>query len=157
MKVFRKLNSFVKTLLLYRVFRHWVVLNFISRKIRTMILRYCGAKVGSNVYFSNGIYIDNNASYLEIEDDVIFSPNVTILFHKRNMRYFEKGKLMNTVPHVKAKVHIKKGASIGTNVLILPGVIIGEGAVIGAGTVVSKDVKDWTVVIGNPMKVIKEY
>ena len=42
------------------------------------------------------------------------------------------------------------------NVIILKGVTIGEGAVVGAGSVVTKDVPAWTVVAGNPAKVVKE-
>jgi galactoside O-acetyltransferase len=34
-------------------------------------------------------------------------------------------------------------------------VSIGEGAVVGAGSVVTKDVPAWTIVAGNPAKVIK--
>ncbi|UFH35769.1 acyltransferase [Flavobacterium acetivorans] len=155
--IIRKANSLIKTFLLYKIFRYWVILNFISPKLRSVILRFCGAKVGKGVYFSNGIYIDNNAEHLEVGNDVLFSPNITILFHKRNMKEYEKGKLIKTVSHQKSKVIIGDGASIGTNVLILPGVKIGEGAVIGAGTVVSKDVPAWHLAVGNPMKVIKEY
>lgn len=40
--------------------------------------------------------------------------------------------------------------------LILPGVTIGEGAVVAAGAVVTHNVKPWTVVGGNPAKVIKK-
>jgi acetyltransferase-like isoleucine patch superfamily enzyme len=40
--------------------------------------------------------------------------------------------------------------------MILPGVTIGEGAVVAAGSVVVKDVEPWTVVGGNPAKVIKK-
>lgn len=40
--------------------------------------------------------------------------------------------------------------------IILPGVTIGEGAVVAAGSVVTKDVEPWTVVGGNPAKVIKK-
>lgn len=155
--ILRKIRSLITTILLYKVFRHWVLLNMISTKIRPKILKFCGAKIGNGVYFSNGIYIDNNAEYLEIEDDVVFSPNVTILFHKRNPRYFGKNKYVKNVPHIKSKVHIKKGASIGTGALILPGVTVGEGSIIGAGTLVNKNVPDWSVVSGNPMKIIKQY
>jgi len=44
---------------------------------------------------------------------------------------------------------------IGTNVIILPGVKVGNGAVIGAGSVVTKNVKPFEVVAGNPAKHIK--
>lgn len=45
---------------------------------------------------------------------------------------------------------------IATGAMILPGVAIGEGAVVAAGAVVTKDVEPWTVVGGNPAKVIKK-
>ncbi len=44
---------------------------------------------------------------------------------------------------------------IGQNVTILPGVHIGDGAIIGANSVVSKDVQPYTVVGGNPIKLIR--
>lgn len=44
---------------------------------------------------------------------------------------------------------------IATGAIVLPGVTIGEGAVIGAGAVVTRDVEPWTVVGGNPTRVIK--
>lgn len=40
--------------------------------------------------------------------------------------------------------------------IIMPGVTIGEGAVVGAGAVVTKDVEPWTIVGGNPAKLIKK-
>ena len=45
---------------------------------------------------------------------------------------------------------------IGGRVIILPGVNIGEGAIIGAGSVVTKNVEPYTVVAGNPAKVLKK-
>lgn len=44
---------------------------------------------------------------------------------------------------------------VGSNVTILGPVTIGEGAVIGAGTVVTKDVQPYTVVVGNPARVLR--
>lgn len=45
---------------------------------------------------------------------------------------------------------------IGARVCILPGVTIGQGAVIGACAVVSKDVPAYSVVVGNPARVVKK-
>lgn len=43
---------------------------------------------------------------------------------------------------------------IAAKAIILPGVTIGEGAVVGCGAVVAKDVPPWTVVVGNPARVV---
>jgi acetyltransferase-like isoleucine patch superfamily enzyme len=53
-------------------------------------------------------------------------------------------------------VTIKDTVWIGVNSIILKGVTIGEGAVVGAGSVVTKDVPAWTIVAGNPARVIRE-
>lgn len=54
-----------------------------------------------------------------------------------------------------APIQIKNGVWIGRDALILKGVTIGEYAVVGAGAVVTKDVEPWTVVAGNPAKIVK--
>lgn len=53
-------------------------------------------------------------------------------------------------------ITIGNGVWIGAEAIICPGVTIGDGAVVAAGAVVVKDVPAWTVVGGNPAKVIKE-
>ena len=42
------------------------------------------------------------------------------------------------------------------NVTILKGVTVGEGAIVGACSVVTRDVPAWTVVAGNPAKIVKQ-
>ena len=44
---------------------------------------------------------------------------------------------------------------IGQNAVILPGVHIGDGAIIGANSVVGKDVDPYSIVAGNPARVIR--
>ena len=58
--------------------------------------------------------------------------------------------------HKKDKVIIEDYAWIGTGAMILPGVQIGKGAVVGAGAVVSKSVPAYSIVVGNPAKVISK-
>ena len=45
---------------------------------------------------------------------------------------------------------------IGQNAVILPGVHIGDGAIIGANSVVGSDVEPYTIVIGNPAKMLRK-
>lgn len=51
---------------------------------------------------------------------------------------------------------INKGAWVGAKSIILKGVTVGECAIIGAGSVVTKNVPAWTIVAGNPARVIRE-
>jgi chloramphenicol O-acetyltransferase type B len=50
---------------------------------------------------------------------------------------------------------IQDGAWLGMRSMIMPGVTIGEGAIIAAHAVVTKDVEPYSIVAGNPAKVIK--
>lgn len=52
-------------------------------------------------------------------------------------------------------VEIGNDVWIGSRVTILPGVIIGDGCIIGASAVVTKSVPSYSVVAGNPAKIIK--
>lgn len=45
---------------------------------------------------------------------------------------------------------------LGQNVVILPGVQIGDGAIIGADSVVGSDVAPYTIVVGNPAKILRK-
>lgn len=53
-------------------------------------------------------------------------------------------------------VIINDNVWIGMNAIILPGVTIGKGAVIAAGSVVTKDVPPYSLVGGNPAKIIRQ-
>ena len=55
-----------------------------------------------------------------------------------------------------APIKICDKAWIGVGCKILKGVTIGEGAIVAAGSVVTKDVRSWTVVGGNPAVFIKK-
>lgn len=50
---------------------------------------------------------------------------------------------------------IEDNVDIGSNVVILGPITIGRGSIIGAGSVVVKDVEPYSLVVGNPARVIK--
>ena len=58
------------------------------------------------------------------------------------------------MPLVTAPIRIEADAWVTADVFIGPGVTIGEGAVVGARSTVMRDVEPWTVVAGNPPKVV---
>lgn len=53
-------------------------------------------------------------------------------------------------------IHIERNVWIGFDACILPGVRIGEGSIVGVRSVVSQDVPPFTIVAGNPARVIRE-
>jgi len=60
-------------------------------------------------------------------------------------------------PHANNRDNVTVGSDvwIGKGVSVLPGVTIGDGAIIAADTVVTKDVRPYAVVAGNPGKEVK--
>ncbi|WP_395306503.1 acyltransferase [Enterobacter sichuanensis] len=99
--------------------------------------------IGDRVTIKSGVYIWDN---ITIENDVFIGPCVA----------FTNDKFPRSKCHGRPfdSIHVKEGASIGANATILPGVTLGKKCMIGAGAVVTKDVPDYTIVYGNPAKVM---
>lgn len=108
-------------------------------------------KIGDNVAIEHSCFIDYSGGLI-IEDDVWISEGVFIGTHGHviRSRALKKKQDINYSPLV-----IAEDAWIGAGAVILDKVSrIGRGAVIGAGAVVTKDVADWSIVAGNPARVI---
>lgn len=110
--------------------------------------------------FSNIVIAD----HVSLGDDVVISWGVTIVDHNshalmwndRANDILDWGKGTKDWSNVViAPVNIKNKAWIGFNAIILKGVTIGEGAIVAAGAVVTKDVPAYSIVAGNPAKVIR--
>lgn len=140
------------------VFRYW----------RALMLRLWGAKIGKrcaiaagckiwapwNMEIGDYVAVANGAELYNV-DKIAIGEHVTI----------SQGAYICTASHDITKllkplttkpVVIGNYAWICARAIVLPGVTIGEGAVVAAGAVVTKDVEPWTVVGGNPAKLIKK-
>lgn len=96
--------------------------------------------IGDNVLIASKVFISdlNHGTYRgENPDSPLSTPN---------------SRKLSTTPIV-----IKDNVWIGEGVCIMPGVTIGYGCVIGALSVVTKDIPDYSIAVGSPAKVVKEY
>ena len=103
-------------------------------------------KLGNNVFINSNCLAMARGG-ITIEDDVMLAGNVQLL--SNNHDEYERQILTC------AEILIKKGAWIGAGATILPGITIGKYAIVGAGAIVTKDVPDYSVVVGIPAKVVK--
>ena len=108
--------------------------------------------IGNNVIIGDGVKIQNNVSVYEgvtLEDYVFCGPSMVFTniinprseFPQRGTKYYKK-----TI--------VRKSASIGANVTVVCGTTIGKYSLIGAGAVVTKNVPNYSIIAGNPGKVI---
>lgn len=111
--------------------------------------------IHDNVWAGSNISIIT-ASPVEIESGVLLASYISIMGHNHGMSP-ESMESYGGQPLLPKSVPIKHGVWIGERVCILPGVTIGEKAIIGAGSVVTKDVPDYSIVAGNPARILKTY
>lgn len=106
--------------------------------------------VSSDVHLGNNVKIQNNVSvYTGVicEDNVFLGPSMVFT------------NVINPRSHVSRKNEykqtiVREGASIGANATIVCGNEIGKYALIGAGSVITKNVKPYALMIGNPARQI---
>jgi len=101
-----------------------------------------GVKLGNNVKVQNNVSIYTGVI---CEDDVFLGPSMvfTNIVNPRSA-VVRRDKYVTTI--------VEKGATIGANATIVCGHRIGRYAFVGAGAVVTKDVKPYALVVGNPAR-----
>ena len=144
----------------------------ILNRIKSAFLRLNGASIGRRVVFYPGVWIAPGRN-LVVGDDVDFALNVlvvttggvrigdrtligygTMILSTNHVIPPAYGRIFNA-GRINKPVTIGEDVWIGANAMILPGRQIGDGAVVAAGSVVTKDVLPYTVVGGNPAKLIR--
>jgi len=118
---------------------------FVEIQKNAVIGRNC--KISSHTFICEGVHI---------EDNVFIGHNVTFINDLYPHATTPEGKMQTDADWEVVPTFVKKGASIGSSTTILAGVTIGENAIVGAGAVVTKDVPDFSIVAGNPAKVLRK-
>ena len=104
--------------------------------------------VSPRVILGNNVKVQNNVSIytgVTCNDDVFLGPSMvfTNIINPRSA-IIRRDKYVETL--------VDKGASIGANATIVCGNRIGKYSLIGAGAVVTKDVLNYSLVVGNPAR-----
>ena len=103
----------------------------------------------------NNYLVNTNSGIVTIEDYVFFGKNVSIITGTHDYNKTDKER-MECYPRQGRNITIHKGAWIASNSTIIGPCTIGEGSVVAAGSVVINDVRSFTIVGGNPAKLIKD-
>ncbi|AOT09705.1 acyltransferase [Pseudoalteromonas luteoviolacea] len=120
-----------------------------------------GVSIGEGCILSKDVYIDAGVSIgsgckiqnsvsvyqgVTIEDDVFVGPNACFTNDKVPRAFNQDWQITKTL--------VRCGASIGANATIVCGVELGEYCMVAAGSVVTKDVPPYSLVMGNPARVV---
>lgn len=162
----KKISSFV------RLGKHITILNpkcVIFGKIRGIgdytfigpVESYMGINYSPIVIIGDGTWIGKNCSIaainkVEIGKNVLFAGNVHITDHNHGYEDISKPITIQTLIS-KGPVVIDDDCWLGYNSEILSGVHIGKHSIVAARAVVTKNVPPFSIVAGNPAKVIKQY
>ena len=140
----------------------------IFKKIRYFFAKKIIKEIGNNVNIETGavfnpkIKIGDNSGIgvrceivgtVEIGKNVMMGPEV--IFYTQNHQFKDKSKTIIEQGYEKEKkIIIEDDVWIGRRVIILPGVTIKKGTVIGAGAIVTKTFPEYSIIAGNPAKII---
>jgi acetyltransferase-like isoleucine patch superfamily enzyme len=138
-------------------------------KIRALFSELIGKKVdesfllippfytagGDEIRVGRNVFINQNCTFydlggLDIADDVMIGPNVTIITTGHPLAPSQRRAVTIGKPIV-----IERNVWIAAGATIVGGVTVGENSVVAAGSVVTKDVPPNTLVGGNPARVIR--
>ncbi|KAM0344570.1 hypothetical protein ACHAPU_007344 [Fusarium lateritium] len=113
---------------------------------------------GYNITIGHHVVIGRNCTIndvceVKIGDNCVIGPNVSIF--TAGLPIDPKKRQGGQGPQVGKPITIEQDCWIGGGAIILPGRTIGKGSTVGAGSIVTKDVPPFTVVAGNPARVLR--
>ena len=110
---------------------------------------------GDEIRVGRNVFVNQNCTFydlggLDIADDVLIGPNVSIITTSHPLEPSQRRAATIGKPIV-----IEKGVWIAAGAIVIGGVTVGEHSVVAAGSVVTKDVPANSLVGGNPARVIR--
>lgn len=116
---------------------------------------------GGRIDIEDGCYIGQFFSVMAggdvvIKKNTLIASYVAVISENHSMDP-KVGIKYGDQPLIKQDVEIGENCWIGEKAVILPGVTIGDWSIVGACSVVNKSVPAYSIVAGNPARVIKRY
>ncbi len=140
------------------LWRNWFLGNLVRWAPRGVILplhRLRGVKIGKDCYIDpNAIIETAYPENITIGNDVRVTARAIIMTHIKAPHYLRESGIM---PLVLKPVVLEDHSFIGVNSVIMPGVTVGKASVVASGAVVLTNVPPYTMVAGNPAKVVKTF
>lgn len=140
------------------VVRNWLLGNLVKvapRGVDLALHRMRGVKIGRDVFVDPTAILETAyPELLTIGDDARIAARAIVMCHIKAPNHLRETGL---VPQVKRPVVLSESCFVGVGAVILPGVTVGRGAVVASGSVVVADVPPYTLVSGNPAKVVKRF
>ncbi|MAT58494.1 MAG: acetyltransferase [Ignavibacteriae bacterium] len=166
----KKINLFIYYLIGSKMPSSFFPMGYFFNYLRTFLLKSI-IKIGSNNKIQPNVYIGKGKNIkigsfcqinervrlidVEIGDFVMIAPGAQLVGGKTHIYSDTKIPMILQGEEYKGKIIIEDDVWIGLNVIILPGIRICKGSIIGANSVVTKNVSPYSIVGGNPARLIK--
>lgn len=145
-------------LILNYVWRNWLLGNLVKvapRGVINVLHRWRGVKMGRDCFIDPTAILETAyPENITMGNDVRVTVGCIIMTHIKAPHHLRETGIM---PAVLSPVVLEDACFIGVNSVVMPGVTVGQGAVVASGSVVVTNVPPYTMVSGNPAKVVKEF
>ena len=142
--------------LVYFLLQAWCYFVF-KRRVRIFGLFTVGNKkniiIGDNCVINHGVFLLGR-NRIEIGANVVLSARCMLLDGTFDLdHYFDES--TEDYKYLNATIIVEDGVWLGAGSIILPNVRIGKNSVVGAGSVVTRDVPPFSIVAGNPARLLR--
>lgn len=134
---------------LLRPFRHGLYMKVLQKAYELQGIKF----KGKATYIHHDAYIDNIGN-VDIGKNIVISTKAILLAHDYSPKVKESYTGISQGRYIHS-LKVGDNVFIGAGAIILPNTTIGNYCIIGAGAVVKGNIPDYSVVVGNPGKIIK--